>query len=297
MATKTLRFCGQPVSASQLELIGELAARYHRLSRQELTNTVCELLNWRRPNGQLKTRECRALLECLDEREAIGLPALRAGRPRGSPSAVPRTTQGEPGKPVHRPLGDVQPIRIERVDTSTEHRLWRELVGRYHYLGHRVAFGASLRYLITATLDRPTVLGCLQFSSPAWRMKARDTWIGWDKANRERHLQRIINNSRFLILPWVRIPNLASHALSLALRTVAQDWEARYGIRPWLAETVVDVQRFSGGCYRAANWIEPGLTAGRGRHDRTHIRHGHCPKRIFLYPIHRQAQKRLQQGA
>ena len=196
MATKTLRFCGQPVSASQLELIGELAARYHRLSRQELTNTVCELLNWRRPNGQLKTRECRALLECLDEREAIGLPALRAGRPRGSPSAVPRTTQGEPGKPVHRPLGDVQPIRIERVDTSTEHRLWRELVGRYHYLGHRVAFGASLRYLITATLDRPTVLGCLQFSSPAWRMKARDTWIGWDKANRERHLQRIINNSR-----------------------------------------------------------------------------------------------------
>ena len=168
MASKTLRFCGQPVSASQLQLIAELAARYHRLSRQELTNTGCELLNWRRPNGQLKTRECRALLECWHEREALDLPALRAGRPRGSPSAVPRTAQGEPGKPVHRPLADVQPIRIERVATPAEHRLRRERVGRYHYLGYRVAFGASVRYLITATLDRPTVLGCLQFSSPAY---------------------------------------------------------------------------------------------------------------------------------
>ncbi len=295
MLGNTLRFCGQPVSASELALIVELVARHGRLSRQELANTVCELLQWRRPNKALKSRECRAFLERLHEREMIKLPALRTGRPRGAPSSVPHSLQGEWREPVHGALADIQPIHIASVHTPAEHRLWRELLGRYHYLGYRVAFGASLRYLITTPLAQTTVLGCLQFSSPAWRMKARDAWIGWDETTRERRLQRIINNSRFLILPWVRVPNLASHVLSRALPKVARDWEARYGIQPWLAETMVDTQRFSGTCYRAANWLDIGLTTGRGRQDRHHRRHGLSPKRIFLYPLQRRAKVLLRQ--
>ena len=171
------------------------------------------------------------------------------------------------------------------------------LCGRYHYLGHATAYGASVRYLIE-TSDQPSspqrTLGCMQFSSPAWQMKARDHWIGWDHATRLQQLPRLINNSRFLILPWVRIPSLASHVLSLALRTATNDWEALYGVHPWLVETLVDSSRYSGHCYRAANWIDVGLNTGRGRQDRAHQRHGASPKKILLYPLCRNVRSRLQ---
>lgn len=292
--THELSFCGQPMSAEQLRLICECVRRYPGLSREELAATLCEWLDWYRPNGGLKTRECRDLLQQLHERALIELPARRGGRPQGSATAIPRTLQGEAGSPLNAVLGEVQPIRIRRVEQPAERRLWRELVGRYHYLGYRTPYGASVRYLIEASSPSQTVLGCLQFSSPAWRMKARDQWIGWDESARQQHLPRLINNSRFLLLPWVRIPNLASHVLALALRTVTQDWERLYGLQPWLAETLVDSQRFSGHCYRAANWVEVGLSTGRGRQDKTHRRHGVAPKRILLYPLCANARQHLQ---
>ena len=124
-------------------------------------------------------------------------------------------------------------------------------------------------------------------------MQARDTGIGWDDPTRKRHLPRLINNSRLLILPHVRVPHLASHVLALALRQVVLDWEAGYGLRPWLAETLVNDQRFSGTCYRAANWIDVGLTTGRGRQDRDHSRHDAAIKRIFLYPLRTDAREIL----
>ena len=171
--------------------------------------------------------------------------------------------------------------------------MWRELVDRYHYLGHRTAYGASLRYLIETPHREPAVLGCLQFSSAAWRMKAWDRWIGWDEACRQVNLPHLINNSCFLLLPWVRVPNLASHVLALALRTVTRDWERHYGLRPWLVETLVDNQRFSGHCYRAANWLDIGVTTGRGRQDRDHQQHGASPKQILLYPLRADVRQRL----
>ncbi|MHB1529147.1 MAG: Druantia anti-phage system protein DruA [Acidiferrobacteraceae bacterium] len=136
----------------------------------------------------------------------------------------------------------------------------------------------------------------MQFSSPAWRLHQRDQWIGWDDATRARCLQQILCNSRFLILPHVRVPNLASHVLALALHTVLSDWTAAYGVQPLLAETLVDPARFTGHCYRAANWIDVGLTAGRGREDRQHLRHGVSPKRIWLYPLVPDARQRLLQA-
>ncbi|MDN5850890.1 MAG: DUF4338 domain-containing protein [Nitrococcus sp.] len=286
-------FCGAPLSGAELELIQACVARFRHLSRTELAATVCEWLGWERPNGRLKTRECRDLLQALEALELLELPALRAGRPRGAATTLPRSAHGEAKAPVSAPLRSLQPIGLIRVEQPAEHALWRELMGRHHYLGHRTAYGASLRYLIAASAGRERILGAVQFSSPAWRMRARDAWIGWNEATRKRNLPRLINNSRFLILPWVRVPHLASHVLALALRRVLADWEACYGLRPWLSETLVDPQRFSGVCYRAANWIDVGLTTGRGRQDRHHSRHNAAPKRIFLYPLRAHAQQAL----
>lgn len=289
-------FCGEAVSQEDLSLIQQVIERYPNLSRTELANTLCELLDWNRINGGLKTVECRQFLETLEAQSLIQLPQRRSGRPRGSKTRVDRTTSGACGEPLEGVLGDYPGISLTLVTTADERALWRELVERYHYLGHRVPFGAHLRYLIRFEDALQTVVGCLQYSSGAWRMQARDHWIGWDEVARKAQLQRIVSNSRFLILPWVRIRYLASHVLAQAARRLVQDWEVRYGLTPWLLETLVDPARFTGTCYRAANWIEVGTTTGRGRQDRHHRRHGEQPKTVWLYPLGRDVRQRLCQA-
>jgi Druantia protein DruA len=156
-----------------------------------------------------------------------------------------------------------------------------------------VPFGAHLRYLIEASRPEPTIIGCLQWSSPAWKMAVRDRWIGWPDAMRRRHLQRVVNNSRFLLLPWVKVRHLASHVLARMVPQLVEDWSLAYGVRPWLLESLVDAERHSGTCYRAANWSELGLSSGRGRMDRRHRRHGASPKRVFIFPLVSDARRRL----
>jgi hypothetical protein len=287
------RFCGREVLPTERALILEVVSRFPGLSRGELALTVCEWLDWRRPNGRLKGREARELLERL-ERAGLGvLPAKRAGRPRGSSTSIPITLGGNAQPPVTGLVGDLGPIVVERVDGPDAQRLFRELVGRYHYLGYRVPFGAQLRYLVYGSMPARTVVACLQFSSPAWRMASRDAWVGWDDAVRSRNLQLVVNNSRFLILPWVRAQNLASTILSRVAKRVRGDWKAAYGLEPVLLETLVDPTRFDGGCYRAANWIPLGETTGRGRMDRYSRRLGAAPKRVLLYPLVKDAAARL----
>ena len=155
-------------------------------------------------------------------------------------------------------------------------------------------FGARLQYLVYVNRPRREVVGCLQFSSPAWRMKARDRWIGWSDSQREAGLQQIVNNSRFLILAPIR--NLASTMLSCTLGQLRSDWLQQYGIEPLLVETLVDRKRFHGGCYRAANWVELGQTSGRGRMDRAGTRHGAAVKTILVYPLVKNAVRRLKDG-
>jgi len=164
-------------------------------------------------------------------------------------------------------VGELAPVVLEPVGREDERLLFRELVGRYHYRGHTVPFGAHLRYLVYVSRPERQVVGCLQFSSPAWRMAERDRWIGWNETARKRNLQQIVNNSRFLIVPWVGVRNLASSILSVAMRRIGSDWRERYGTGLLLAETLVDGERFRGTCYRAANWIALGKTTGRGRMD------------------------------
>ena len=151
-------------------------------------------------------------------------------------------------------------------------------------------FGAHWRYWVR---NRERELACLLWTSPAWKMHSRDAWIGWSDEQRQRHLQGIVNNGRFLILPWVRVKGLASKILALNARHLPHDWRTRYGHRPLLLETLVDAQRFLGTCHRAANWIYVGQTAGRGRMDREHKAHGQAIKDIYVYPLVRDARQRL----
>jgi hypothetical protein len=290
MAMPEVAFCGKSVSGSELQLICSVVKGYGSLSRMELAATVCELLGWTRPGGGLKARECREFLERLDAEGVVRLPPKRVTKPVGSSTAVPVSARGEPAAPLQGKVGAFEPIVLELVQSPEQRLLFRELVGRYHYLGHAVPFGAQLRYLFYAGQQ---VLGAMQFSSPAWRMAVREGWIGWEEAARRANLQRVINQSRFLILPWVHIANLASVVLSRALKRVNADWQGRYGLEPLLVETLVDESRYSGHCYRASNWIRLGQTRGRGRMDREHKREGLAPKAVWVYPLVADAARRL----
>lgn len=289
-------FAGQEVNAEELVLIRKVAQTCGGISRTELAKTVCELLGWQRPNGSLKALECRQYLETLESSGFVRLPPLRRRRPQGSSTRIPRTARGEPGEALVGSVETFGALTVEEVRGSADSELFRELVGRYHYQGYTVAYGAQLRYLVWISQPQRQVVGCLRFSSPAWRLSARDQWVGWDEAVRGRNLQQVVANSRFLLLPWVRVRNLASRVLAQGARQVALGWSARYGVEPLLLETLVDPQRFQGTCYRAANWIEVGLSAGRGRMDRAHQRHGLSPKKVFLYPLVRGAARRLRES-
>jgi hypothetical protein len=282
-------FCGNEVTDQQLELIQRIAHRYRNLSRTELAATVCELLGWVRQNGKPKTVESLSYLDKLAQQQRITLPPRQQRRAKRTAVAIP---VGEPmdQSPIQGKLRQLQPIRLTRVSTPGQRDQWRSLVEQHHYLGHKIPFGAHLRYLIQSEQN---ILGCLQFSSPAWRLQSRDRWIGWDEAQRKTHLQHVLCNSRFLILPWVQVRNLASHVLAKSAQQIVTDWQAHYHVTPWLLESMVDARRFSGTCYRAANWIHAGETGGRGRNDRHHQRHGASPKQVWLYALHPQGRARL----
>jgi hypothetical protein len=278
------KFCGQSISEEQICEIVEIINTFPRLSRTELANTICELYSWKRTNGKLKSVECRHFLEDLSEKGIISLPECRKQYANNGLPKIARTPRGDIQPVICAKLKELSPISLARVENLEQRRLWYEYIDRYHCLGYQLPFGAQLRYFIKsgATDD---ILGCFQFSSPAWKMAPRDRWIGWSEGARKINLQKIINNSRFLIFPWVKVKNLASSALSLAVRSVPEDWQRQYGCRPVLMETLVDRSRFKGTCYRAADWIHIGETTGRGRMDRDNMRQGMAVKEIYVYPL------------
>jgi hypothetical protein len=284
-------FCGRTFSSAAIAEISEIVSSCPGLSRTELASTICEIYEWKRPSGRLKTIESRQFLEHLEARGYIVLPARRKGRPRCSATTIARTEAGQRKSVISATVGDLSAVTLRTVRSSQDKQLWYEYVDRYHYLGYRLPFGAHIRYFIES--QDTGILGCLQFSSPAWKMQARDRWIGWTEPQRRRNLQKIVNNSRFLVLPWVRVKNLASCVLAKAATVVADDWAERYGYRPVLLETLVDTGRFQGTCYRAANWTALGMTAGRGRMDRDNVRAGLAPKTLYVYPLCRRFREEL----
>ena len=290
--TQSVIFCGRSFLPVELDLIREVVADFRNLSLTEIARTICELLGWKRPNGRLKNHECRLLLEKLSAEGVLSLPSLRRSGPCG-PRVLPCTANGEKREPLTGSLSQFAPLSLTVVHSGPESALWNEFIERYHYLGYKVPVGANLRYFVhSVTAGR--VVGCLLWSSPAWKMAARDRWIGWTDEQRLRNLQLVVNNSRFLILPWVRVRYLASSILSLCARQLPAHWELLYGYRPQLLETVVDAQ-FRGTSYRAANWIYLGETRGRGRMDHSHEAHGRAVKQIYVYPLCRDTRWRLRE--
>lgn len=275
-----------------VELIRRLLADNPSWGRKRLSKELCECWSWRGPNGQLKDMACRNLLLRLERAAVIELPprqrrSTNAFRNR-SIEDVPHQTDAIDG-----PLGHVVPLSIELAASGSDAApLFKCLLSRYHYLGLRNTAGANIKYLVRDRAGRP--LACLLFASAAWKTAPRDAFIGWDAQTRERNLFLLANNTRFLILPWVKIPHLASHVLSRASRRLSADWEARYASPIYLLETFVDRERFRGTCYRAANWLCVGQTKGRTRADRNHTIEAPI-KDIYLYPLSKNFQRKLSQ--
>ena len=288
-------FFGRCFSSEDLRLILDVVRDFSTLSLTELSSTLCELLDWKRPSGKLKYKECRALLEQLQAEGRVSLPALHKTAPF-RPRRIVASAESDPETPLTGSAGDYLPLTLRPVDDVPSSSLWNQLIDRYHYLGFRVPFGANLRYLIESERHPGRPLACLLFSSPAWKMAPRDAWIGWAEEQRRRNLQYVVSNSRFLVLPWVSVRGLASKILSLTARQLPGDWERRYGYRPLLLETLVDPSRFRATSYRAANWIHLGQTQGRGRMDRDHRAVGRAVKAIYVFPLCRNASRRLCQS-
>lgn len=273
-------------SPEVLAWIGSRVSETAELSRSGLAREVCERLEWRNEAGHLKEMACRKHLLRLERRGEIVLPPARRARPqRCRDLAVTVPEAGFSGT-----LAGLGEIELEGVSAGTAaSRQWNAVMEAHHPQGSGPLCGAQLRYLIVS--HRQGVVGGLAVSAPAWRLEARDEWLGWSDGERAAHLSGIVCNSRFLILPGIRVKHLASHVLGLLARRIATDWPQRYGIRPWLMESHVELSR-PGTSYRAANWIEVGLTKGRGRQDRGHKRD--LPlKRVFVYPLCRATLERL----
>jgi hypothetical protein len=293
-AIKQQTFCGRKFTGEEISLIQEIVGTCGGISRRELAYTVCELLEWKRPNNRLKARECSDLLELLESRGVLILPEKKRKSQHSSQKIVPESPCKQPFSTLSGSVEEFAPLEVQRVQNRDQRDQFKELIGFYHYLGYATPYGARIQYLVYVTRPHREVVGCVQFSSPAWRMRARDEWIGWTGKRRKVALQQVVNNSRFLVL--ARIQNLASMMLSSTLRELRGDWERQYGLKPLLVETLVDRQQFHGGCYRASNWIELGKTTGRGRMDRANKRHGAQIKTILVYPLVKNAVHQLREG-
>jgi hypothetical protein len=282
MIEQTYRYCGREFLATELDQIRAIIAAPDQPRRAEIARRVCRQLSWYRPNGELKAMSCRVALLKMHRDSLILLPKPRGGN--GNGRIRRHLDPGEVAAAITRPLAELLPLRIDRVVEKDQSREWNEQIARHHYLGYVPLPGAQLRYLVHARDGR--LLSALGFAAAAWKMAARDRWIGWDAGKREANLNYIVNNNRFLILPHVQVANLASKILGEISRRIGADWEREYGYRVYLLETLVERERFHGTSYRAANWQCLGQTQGRGKLDRLHA-HAVPVKDIWVYPLHR----------
>jgi hypothetical protein len=286
--TRSVFQSDREITREELDEIQETVRAFPTLSRSELARTVCEHLGWFTATGGYKTDACLKLLSRLEGKGRLRLPPKRAiSSPRHAPIALtPRTG---PRTEIGGSIAEGGPVSVAAVNGRDQAALWNEYVSRYHYLGYKRPFGCFLSYFIESPHG---ILGCLLFQGAAKALKARDTWIGWTKSQRLRNLPWVINNSRFLVLPWVKVENLGSHILGKALRRLRDDWLKRWGYSPLLVETFVDPERYEGTSYTAANWHYLGMTTGRGL-PRKGKHYTTSPKKIFVRPLVKDFRERL----
>jgi hypothetical protein len=257
---------GRLVRAEDVALIRDWLRAHPNSNRTRLSRELCCAWNWRNGMGQLKDMAARSLLLKLEAQGQIELPPRRTASVNGLRNR-PAAEIDHDQSLIQGPLDTLQPVRLEPLaQGSPAAALFRFLLPRDHYLGLRNCVGQNLKYLARDRGGR--VLACLLFGSAAWKVAARDCWIGWKPEQRRRHLFLLTNNTRFLILPWVRVPHLASHLLGRVAARLSADWQHQYGHPIHLVETFVERDRFQGTCYRAAGWVEVGRTTGRSRNDK-----------------------------
>ena len=275
------RYCGRDFDAAEIDWIRALIAQRPTLRRAALSRALCERLGWRKPDGGLKDMSARVAMLRMHRDGLIALPPPRNG-PRTMRPPPPAPATGPPPSPPPADLDEVRPVRVQPVADGAEGRRWNAFVAHHHYLGYTPLPGAQLRYFARAADGRPLAL--FGFGAAAWKTAPRDRFVGWTPERRRRNLPLVVNNARFLILPWIRIPNLASHLLAQVERRLPDDWHRRYAIRPVLLETFCETPRFDGAAYRGANWIPVGRTQGRGKLDRRH-EFARPVKIIYLKPL------------
>lgn len=285
---------GRPISRVEIAEIQGLLAAHPQWSRWRLSRVLAQRWQWYAPSGQLKDMAARTLLLKLHHRGLIDLPQRRQVPVNRSREEEPDLFANVAPEPVGGSLSSVRPLQIQVVGPKQpDYDLFERYLSRHHYLGFRGPVGENIGYLIRSRAG--VDLACVLFGAAAWQCAPRDRWIGWPPEQRQQGLPLIANNSRFLILPWVRIEHLASHILSQVARRIDADWQRRYQHRVYLLESFVQPDRFQGTCYQAANWIQVGQTTGRTRQSQRHRDNQvHAPvKDIYLYPLATNARQHL----
>jgi hypothetical protein len=284
----TFKYGDRIFCSKDVHLIQHTFRLFPKLSQTELIETVCEHLEWLTSSGLPKRRACKELLLQMEEQGLVQLPPARC---KGAAKRPPpsKTSQTNAPEILAVSLKAISPVSVEPVTDDKERHLWNEYVERYHPLGYKHPFGYAIRYFIRANEQ---YLGCIMLSGASRALAPRDRWIGWKPKQRKANLSWIVNNSRYLIFPWVKVPYLASHVLGQLARRVARDWDERWGFSPLLLETFVDPAHYSGVCYQASGWELLGETTGRGLAQPGKI-YSSSPKLIYIKPLSKQCQSLL----
>jgi hypothetical protein len=284
-----MKYCGRDFSISEINHIHKLIAENPQANRRWLSKRVCELFGWLTPGGLTKDMSCRVAMLRMQKDGMIRLPPPQSKNGNGKRCARSTPQADPPLSEFQIPAKDIKDLQLELVTDSAQSLLWNEFINRYHYLGYTPLPGAQLRYFAKS---QNTVLALFGFGASAWMTAPRDKFIGWNHAQRQSNLHLVVNNARFLILPWVHSTHLASRLLGMVSRQIADDWQNRYCYRPVMLETFVEIPRFKGTAYKAANWINVGQTQGRGKLGQPW--ENNLPiKDIWLYPLHKRFQQIL----
>lgn len=275
-------FSGREFSSEDIALIKWTRRTYPQLAQSELAATVCEILGWTTPAGRPKAIQCKVFLRLLESEGEITLPPIKARILKGNGERrveIPEIVDN--AEEITGEIGEFEPIYLEIAWPGEDLKRWRGYVQKYHMLGYKMVFGSRLHYFIKSG---DIELGCMQFSASSWALEKRDKWIKWQVKDKKERLHLILNNSRYLIFPWVHIKNLASKALSLAAKQIQADWLKEYCYAPVLLETFVNQEHYQGTCYKAANWLYLGQTKGLGRKALSRLPN-RSPKDIYVYPL------------
>src|SRR3954471_5057107 len=285
------RYRGRTVTAEEIDFIRRLIADHPGASRRRLSEKLCEAWQWKQANGAPRDMVCRGLLLMLHRAGQIELPAIRfrppnplAQRERPQPMLIDTT-------PLSGALADIRPVSLDQVRKTADEPLFNSLMEQHHYLGYEQPVGEHLKYLVWAQA-RP--IACMAWSSAPRHLGSRDRYIGWSAGARRRNIRFLAYNTRFLILPWVKVEHLASHILGRMAARISGDWQRMYGHPIYFLETFIDPDRFRGTCYRAANWVLMGKTTGRGKQSNSHAPNRSI-KEVLGYPVTRRFRELLEQ--